>query len=130
MNISVYTLKLLGLVCFLALCTSCEDAEEPPENLLPRDTFVEVMVEVQLIEAIFNQNMIRNDEPKARIARYYKDSFEQFGVSREAFEATHEWYHKHPAELQNIYDEVISKLRQKQSALEGGGTETKKAPSE
>lgn len=110
---------LLYLFGFLLGFLACGEEEiPPPDNLLPREQFVEVMVEVQLIEAVFNQNMIRSDEPQRRIARYYKETFERLGVDRKAFEATHTWYHRKPELLQEVYDEVISVLSQRQSALE------------
>lgn len=112
-------LNLFYLFLFsLGLIACGEEELPPPENLMPREQFVEVMVEVQLIEAVFNQNMIRSDEPRMRIARYYKETFERLGVDREDFEATHTWYHRNPDLLQEVYDEVISILSQRQSALE------------
>lgn len=88
-----------------------------PDNLIPREQFVEVLVEVQLIEAIYNQNMVRNDDPRGRIARYYSETFERFGVTREAFSATYAWYYRHPYEMMDIYDEVVMRLTRRQDEM-------------
>ncbi len=98
---------------------SCADNDPMPEGLIPREKFVEVLVEVQLIEAIYNQNMVRNDDPRSRIARYYRETFEAFGISREEFTATYAWYYRHPHEMMDIYDEVVMLLTRRQAEMSG-----------
>lgn len=87
--------------------------------MIPRETFVEVLVEVQLIEAVYNQNMVRNDDPRGRIARYYRETFEHFGITREEFTTTYAWYYRHPHEMMDIYDEVVMHLTRKQNEMSG-----------
>lgn len=91
------------------------ETTQPPDDLIPRDTFVELLAEVQLIEAVFNQNMIRNDDPRARIARYYKTTFEKFDVTPEQFQTTYTWYYSQPELLLEIYDEVITVISTKRA---------------
>ncbi len=99
----------------LLLCGCGKDVPSPPTNLIPRDTFVELLAEVQLIEAVFNQNMIRNDEPRARLARYYKTTFEAFNVTPLQFQETYTWYYSQPDLLLEIYDEVITVISTKRA---------------
>lgn len=102
----------LGLI-FLYGCG--KDAPPPPAGLIPRETFVELLAEVQLIEAVLNQNMIRNDDPRARIARYYKTTFETFKVTPQQFQETYTWYYGQPDLLLEVYDEVITVISTKRA---------------
>lgn len=102
----------IGLI-FLLGCG--KDVPEPPQDLIPRETFVELLAEVQLIEAVLNQNMIRNDEPRARIARYYKTTFATFNVTPQQFQDTYTWYYGQPELLLEIYDEVITVISTKRT---------------
>jgi hypothetical protein len=102
----------IGLI-FLWGCG--KDVPDPPSGLIPRETFVELLAEVQLIEAVLNQNMIRNDEPRARIARYYKTTFETFKVTPQQFQETYTWYYGQPDLLLEIYDEVITVISTKRA---------------
>jgi hypothetical protein len=99
------------------LNAGCSSDAKPPEDLIDRETFVILLAEVQLIEAIYNQNMIRNDQPRDRLARYYQDTFEQHQVSREAFTETYGWYYRHPKLMMELYDEVIAELSRRQTEI-------------
>jgi hypothetical protein len=99
------------------LLVACKAKPSPPADMLDRETFVNLLVEVQLIEAIYNQNMIRNDNPRERLARYYRDTFLQFDVSRDDFTRTYAWYYKHPLLLMEVYQDVIEELTRRQTEL-------------
>jgi hypothetical protein len=89
--------------------------EEPPLDILDREKFVLVMTDVQLLEAIRKQKMIREDDPTAKLASWYKEVFEKHGISENQFTATFTWYYGHPEEMILIYEEVFEQL----SLLEG-----------
>lgn len=108
---------VITAIVVVALLVGCGRSVDQPENLLPREKFVEVLVEVQLIEAVYNQNMLRNDDPRARIARYYDESFDRLGVTKEVFEETYLWYFAHPKEMMDVLDEVVMLLGKKQNQL-------------
>lgn len=95
---------------FLVLFACSEPEIERPAGLLTREQFIDVMVDVQLVEAIAKQKMIRNDDPKVKLAEYYGVIFEKHGIADTTFNKTYDWYHGQPDELLSIYDEVLSKL--------------------
>ena len=113
------TLVYIALFAASAFVAGCSTSDDAPEDLLPRDTFVQVLVDVQMIEAIYNQNMIRNDNPRQRIARFYSETFEKHGVTREQFTATYAWYYRHPYEMMDVFDEVVLELSKFQAAMHG-----------
>jgi len=106
---------LVALLVFVLV--GCADAPVPPDDVLPRETFVEVLTDVQIIEAVFNQNIIRSDDPKLRIARFYAETFEKHGVSEADFSRTYTWYYAHPELMMSVYDDVMARLAQRQGEL-------------
>lgn len=105
------------VISLVFVIAGCSDTPEPPADLLPRETFVDVLTDVQIIEAVFNQNIIRTDEPKLRIARYYSETFEKHGVKKEDFTRTYIWYYGHPEQMMLVYDDVMARLSQRQGEL-------------
>lgn len=110
---------LLLLTVALVQCQSPE--EEVPADLIPREKFVEIMIDVQLIESIGKQKMLRIDDPRIRITDMYAGTFEKHGVTDSSFTKTYDWYFAHPDEMLAVFDEVI---------LELGELDKKLAPNE
>ena len=104
-------------VLFLA-CT--EGTEAPPANLIDRARFVDLLVDVQLIEAVGKQKMVRQGDPREKIAGYYRETFEKHGVTDSLFYETYDWYYAHPQLMQEVYDEVINELSVIESQLNRG----------
>jgi hypothetical protein len=101
------------LLIVLASCSSSERI--PPADIIPRDSFVALLTDVQLLEAVSKQKMIRTDNPGPRIARFYKKTFEKFEVSEEQFLASFKWYYEDPEDMISIYEEVLNELVNRQS---------------
>ena len=103
-------MKKWWLLLVIAL-VQCQSADEtPPADLIPRDQFVDIMVDVQLIESIGKQKMLRIDDPRLRITDMYAGTFEKHGVTDSSFTRTYDWYFAHPEEMLAVFDEVIFKL--------------------
>jgi hypothetical protein len=103
-------------VFLLVFLMACADSERiPPADIIPRDSFVALLTDVQLLEAVSKQKMIRTDNPGPRIARYYKKTFEKFEVSEELFLASFKWYYEDPEDMISIYEEVLNELVNRQS---------------
>lgn len=101
------------ILIFLASCSKSERI--PPADIIPRDTFVALLTDVQLLEAVSKQKMIRTDDPGPRIARYYKKTFEKFEVTEEQFLTSFKWYYEDPEDMIAIYEEVLNDLVNRQS---------------
>ncbi len=91
-------------------CTEDEKNTQLPEDVLSKAEMVEVMVDVQLLEATFNQRLLREDDPMVKMAVYYNQIFEKHGVEREKFVNSHRYWTARPEEMLEIYHEVINRL--------------------
>lgn len=113
-----YVFFLSALLLLIAGCS--EETPTPPDDLIPREQFVTVMADVQLVEALAKQKMIRNDDPDVKLAEYYGLIYEKYGIADSSFLKTYNWYHRHPTELLELYDEVLNRLSQVEEELKQG----------
>lgn len=108
-------MKKLFFIFALALSlVACVDQVTPtrPDDVLDRETFTNLMVEVQLIEAMYNRKLAEDEDVAVRDAIYpfYAASFEKFGTNQEQFSRSFEWYSSNPQEMKLVYEEVENQL--------------------
>lgn len=99
------------LVFGFLLLGGCKEKKEPrPTDLLPEDTFTSIMVDVQLTEALKNQQVLsKRNNPEDILAAYHYFLQKQ-NVSSEEFLKTYEYYQQHPKEMQAVYEKVLDSL--------------------
>ena len=66
-------LLLVGMAGCSPAPVGGEAAPLPPQGVLEREEFVRVMTEVQLIEAVADKRIYRNDNERQRLAEAYND---------------------------------------------------------
>lgn len=92
---------------------------------------VSVMVDVQLIEAALSVD--QSDKAKETAAGSYDSVLKQHNISREKFDESFKYYAEHPGLMEQIYEEMLSKLSKKQAeeaAARGNGRRQSKAEEE
>lgn len=95
----------------LLLALGCASAPEgPPEGVLEADAFVEVMADIQLLEASSKKRLRREDDEAAIYRGQYQAIFETHGITEAEFRASHAWWFDHPELLIGLYDGVIERL--------------------
>lgn len=83
---------------------------EAPNGVIPRDTFVHVLTEVQLIEGALKQRLFRNDNETERVESQYAELFDRWNVSEERFKSTYTWWYQRPEALDGLMEDVIENL--------------------
>lgn len=106
------------LVVVMAACSSSEDR---PNDLLPREKFTEVLLEAQLIEARVNHEAVIDKKTDVPGKSYYAEMFKEQGITEEAFKTTFNWYVAHPAELKDIYNDVLTDLQKRVDLADSTG---------
>lgn len=105
-------------VAFLSLflLLSCGEQEPAPEErLIPEDIYVDLLVELQLL------NTYRGSLPDSVRADTLRPAiFERYGVSPEAFERSHRYYRQQLDAQKRRIDEAIERLRRDQVRESGG----------
>ena len=105
-------LAALGIVA----CTNHEPPKSDAQNLIARDTFVQVLTEVHLIEGVKKQRLMRDDEQGLIILQHYVELFDRFDVNEERFKNTYQWWYQHPAEMDGLLEEVSEALSELERA--------------
>lgn len=92
---------------------SCIDQTPPPppENALEKEKFVDVMVDVHLVEAAINQKFVKVNDSTQASYRYYKHLFEKHDITRADFDSTFNYYMRHPKLMSEVYTQVHDSLK-------------------
>ena len=102
------TASLLLLASMLFSCSpSLERPEEVP-NVISQDSMVMILTDVLLIEGAKVGNNMMGDtlEPP----HYYRHVYDKFGVSRQSFETSFQYYSERPGQMNAIYEKAIENL--------------------
>src|SRR5689334_6483100 len=108
--------KILFSVTILALFIfSCSSPKESaPDNLLPPDSMVTILVDVHLAEAAANVTRI-SDVQSFKAQELYPAIFKSHQTDSAAFHSSFNYYLKHPEKLEAIYDKVLNELSRRES---------------
>ena len=95
----------------LFLVWGCGQKKEPvPDDLLDRDTFAALMLDVQLAEGLKSQRSRSNTFSKDWSREVYEDIFIRHEISEEDFQKTYSWYQTRPDLMEGIYEQVLDSL--------------------
>lgn len=117
-------MRLLVSILLSVVLVGCvndprDDAKATPSessSVLSREQFIEVMCDIQLIEAASKNKVFRNDDETLRLGAAYKEVFEKHGITQEQFEESHRWWWTHPQAMRSVLLKVTEKLSQKEGA--------------
>jgi hypothetical protein len=107
---------IIFLLVFSAACNR-SGSEAANHEVISEDKFVDVLSQVRLLEAAYSVKFDKVDST-AGIAFYYKNLFQQQGITKNQFESSYKYY----ATKQDIMIEIEEKVLEKISIL---NTETR-----
>ena len=115
-------LFLIALLFVLATACGHKDKGFMPDRLLSEQEMIDVLTDVQIIEADINyqKSMEREqgETPKdySRLTQsYYDQLFEHHGITDTIFSQNIKYYTERPAVLERIMDSVLQRLVKEQS---------------
>lgn len=107
---------MMRWLCFVLLA-ACSQADTEPEGLLPRDTFVQVLADLQLVEARIHQELMLQPVSRIPSDTYAQEVFARRGVSEAAFKESFAYYAADNAGMTAIYEAVIAELSQRKDSV-------------
>ena len=110
-------LSLLFLIVFLFLGAKCENNQK--KHIIPKDEFVDILVDIHLMDGIMRQPDLRKSLLKKDTIDYYNAVLRAHDYSRAQFDSTIIYYSKEIREFDNIYQDVLSTLNQMEAEVEG-----------
>ena len=93
------------------------DGPPAPEGVIERDTFVQVLTEVHLIEEALKQRLFRNDDGQERALSHYAELYDRWGIDEERFKTTYTWWYQRPVEMDALLEEVAENLTELERQL-------------
>jgi predicted transposase YdaD len=92
----------------LTLILSCEQEKE----IIPRKDMTSILVEVHLMDGSVEISRYEKNINLPDTLNLYKAVLEDYGYTREQFEASLQYYSKNLRKFDRIYQEVLSRLNQ------------------
>jgi len=107
MRFSNYILLAISILCF-----SCsQPKEEKPQGILEQDVFVNTLVDVHLLEASLQLNLLEGLNDSLNIKDYYLGLFDGDSLQLNTFRESFSYYAQNPKNMEAIYDSVLQKIQ-------------------
>ncbi len=126
-------IKLIGIICILLIFTGCRDevnSSSAPKDLIPRDTIVQVLCEMMLIESHVKMKY----QSVSRYHRLMKKSgdrvLDKFHLKHDRYDRSMSYYGGNKTEMQSIYAEVLDSLNRMSGKLEQKGLKASPLPND
>lgn len=98
--------------CTVVLLCACGPAAEPePDDVLAREPFTELMVDMTLTEARMNHEITSMQIVRPPMSRYYNDILIAHGTDSLTFRRSFDHYAMRPEVMKGIYDDVLERIR-------------------
>ncbi len=110
--------KLIVVISVIFTLSSCYDVNvnspKVPEKLLTKKELVDILTDMQLIEAGFSISENRKYERELK-PDYYKKVLDKYGISLIQLKENINFYQASPKEIGKVYELVLEKLSKIQS---------------
>ena len=112
--------NFIALLLFAVAFFSCDKPYiKKPDHLVKEKKMIEMLVDIHLAEATFNQmrydSLIRNSTTE----NFYYSVLQKHGIADSVFEKSFVYYASDPKEFEKIYREVINKLNETEQNFSG-----------
>jgi uncharacterized protein DUF4296 len=113
-------IRILYFIGVMVCLTSCYNVNESvvvvPEKLFSKSKMVEVLTDVQLVEAGLSINENRSYEMELK-PKYYKLVLETHNISLKELKDNINYYQSNPKVMEEIYESVLANLSKLQSEV-------------
>ncbi len=93
------------------LCVSCgAEVSAPPADLIEREQFVQVLADVQLIEARVKHEVMVEQRSDSPAQGYYEKMYAERRITADQYKRTYQWYVEHPEDLKDLYEAAVVEL--------------------
>jgi Domain of unknown function (DUF4296) len=103
-------LGLIAVVMFLFACKEKTDHKRVVEPTMEKDQFINMLVDMRLLEGAYAIRYQRVDSTKGLMNAYYDQIFNKYGVDRDVFRNNYLAYSSSTVEMVAIEDSVLARL--------------------
>jgi DNA-binding Lrp family transcriptional regulator len=113
---SVSFLAVSILVLFLGCTHKINENKPVPDDLIPKEQMVDIFVDLKIMDAILASKQRKKEQDQQLTKLYLHNSImEKYGITRDRFERSVEYYQRDLKVLDEIYEEAITKLSKMKS---------------
>ncbi len=121
-QIMINSLIRLNIPVFLILVfsislNSCKQKEEIPKDLISKDNFIKIMVDIRMVETTIRQKISRGNNAAESTEYYYNYIFKKYNITPKQFDTSLKYYSSHTEEIKEINMKVVEALTQKESEV-------------
>jgi hypothetical protein len=110
-------IAFISFVFLLCACSSKDENIKIPENVIPPEEMVSILVDFHLVEA----SVIKSQEDNADINQLtnfrYRSILTKHKISRKKLDESIAFYTEHMKEMHKIYEQVVVELSKTQSRI-------------
>lgn len=109
----------LGLLLISACTDKLNSKIDPPDDLIPRDTMIDIMVDLRLMDGIVIQEQ-RQANAKVYDLKYQLNFtiLEKYGITKEQFESSFNYYQSDLDVIDEMFAEAITRLTKMKNEIE------------
>jgi len=100
---------LFGLTFFCYACGG-EQLPAPPQNLIPTEKMIPLIVDLQILEAHFQRSYQRPDIYKASLDSSSALIFKKYNVTKTDFDSSYSYYSKDVDVIYAIYEAALDSV--------------------
>jgi hypothetical protein len=98
-------------------CGSKDEKTKIPDNIIPQDKMVSIIVDFHLVEASISQGQQRHEDVNEMTNYRYNSVLKKHKISRKQLSDSFMFYTDHMKDLDKIYKQVVVELSTMQSRI-------------
>ncbi len=103
-------MKHIAFLSLFMLFFSCGNEDKVPENIIPKEEFINLLVDIQLMEAYCQNKYVRPDIYKELLHDSVDSLLKANDRSIEEYEESFDYYSMQPDVMFQIYEQVLVKI--------------------
>ncbi|MCB9336113.1 MAG: DUF4296 domain-containing protein [Flavobacteriales bacterium] len=104
--------KIIVVFLVIVTCFSCKE-EQIDKDIIPPSKMVEILSDMELAKATI---IFQEADKKIKNEFFFNVIFKNHNTNKEKFEKSLHYYSQKPKEMEQIYNQVITLLSQKQAS--------------
>lgn len=101
---------IIGMIAVLSVLSCDRQKNATPEGLLSESQMIDIMTDVQIIEADINSRRAKGMNTDSLSVAFYDQLFEHYGITDSIFSFNLKYYTQNLTALENIMDSVTNRL--------------------
>lgn len=109
--------KIIILACLMVFfsCQSEKTTEIIPQDLILEKKMIDVLIDIHITESALSLKNFNRDSSLSLYAYYKRDIYKKYQITEEQFKSSYDYYAKHSAIFDHIYEVVIDSIDVKEA---------------